>query len=645
MSAKRPTIEYAPGLDGVRGICLIGVLFFHAPFAWMSGGFLGVSTFFTLSGYLITTLLMAEVERSGRIDHAAFWERRLRRLGPPLWLGVAATVFTAPYWVAPAALERLGGDALSALLFYSNWRFMTPEYAYSRLFTDPSTMQHCWSLAIEAQYYLLFPPLIAPVLRRYGVGSLRAAILFLVVASVASGWLSDSAYRLYYGTDTRAVEILAGALMATLLPPRAAAAALSQRRWFAIAGAGALAAIIACWMLAAVDSPPLYAGGFAAYSALSVVLILAAVSASGPVGTLLSAAPLRWVGRISYGAYVFHWPIFLWLSPERTQLDAAPLFALRVALTLALADASYRLVETPVRQRRVAKSGRLLAAVSIATAVLVSGVAAVRHSEDWRLRIFGLVGGVNAIRNPSPQTLFRVSLFGDSTAFELSGMLKWTGVPFGLEFVGGKAQIGCSLIDRGTVLTWMGEHRLREECSGWLASWPDVVEEHRPDVAVVLVGPWEVRDRRLPGQSRIRAFGDQIFDAEFRIAVETAIRLLRRNGVKVVWLTFPRLQFAAVRNGVEHQSEIHASDPARIRRMNAIITEVAREHSDQVRIVDFAAFMEAWPGGPLAPGVRPDGVHFAAEVREPIARWIAEEVAGAARELYPDGVAPPAVEP
>lgn len=632
MSDKRPTIDYAPGLDGIRGFCLIGVLLFHAPFSWMSGGFLGVSTFFTLSGYLITTLLLAEVESSGRVDFAAFWERRMRRLGPPLWIGVAATVFTAAWWIPPAARERLGLDALSSLLFVSNWRFMTPEYAYSRLFTDPSSLQHCWSLAIEAQYYLLFPLLVVPVLRRYGLAGAAVAVVSLLALSVAAGLASVSTYRIYYGTHTRAAEILAGALMAVALRGGVLRAGGHGRMADAAAGV-ALVAIVATWAMTEVDSNWLYVGGLPAYAALSGVLIFCALSPGALINQFLCLEPLRWIGRISYGAYVYHWPIFLLLSSERTNLGPVPLFAVRVALTLALAEISYRWAEQPVRVRRFLVSRRSLAGLAMSSTLLVFGFAVALHWEEWRAWGVGITREIGTDHRAGEEHLRRVSLFGDSTAFELSGMLRFWGGAYGFTYVGGRPEIGCSLIDRGTVRTWMGEHNLREKCAGWVPSWEEDIAEHKPDLALVLVGPWEVRDRRLPGHSRFRAMGDPIFDAEFRIAVEQVLRLMRKHGVKVAWLTFPRLQFAAVRHGEEHQSEIDASNPARIRRMNEILAQVAAEHPDQMRIIDFAAHLEQRPESVLDPDLRPDGVHFGRGFRNPLAKWITEELDRVAREL------------
>jgi len=210
---------YLPALDGLRGACLLAVLLFHSGFAWMSGGFLGVSTFFTLSGYLITTLLLAERAAHGRISLRRFWERRLRRLLPAALLTIALLVASARFWLPPAQREHLAEDALATLFYVVNWRFMSPQYAYNLIFTDPSPFQHFWSLAIEGQFYLVFPLLVGLVVR-LGGGTRALALLctLLTLASMAVALarpsLADAQHRLYYGADARAGELLIGALLA-----------------------------------------------------------------------------------------------------------------------------------------------------------------------------------------------------------------------------------------------------------------------------------------------------------------------------------------------------------------------------------------------------------------------------------------------
>ena len=263
-TTRRSRLEHLPALDGLRGACLAAVLLFHSGFGWMSGGFLGVSTFFTLSGFLITTLLVAERSATGTVSLRRFWERRLRRLLPASLLTIAAIVATAPLWLAPSQREHLAEDALATLFYAVNWRFMSPEYAYNLIFTDPSPLQHFWSLAIEGQFYVVFPLIVALVLR--AGGGTRALGAFCIVATVASVGvalaspsLEAAQHRLYYGTDARAGELLIGALLALALRARGAAA------WSALRVAGPVAGllIVVAWIFATVGDAWLYRGGCA----------------------------------------------------------------------------------------------------------------------------------------------------------------------------------------------------------------------------------------------------------------------------------------------------------------------------------------------------------------------------------------------
>lgn len=647
MTATSAPIRYVPALDGIRGICLIGVLLFHAPFSWMSGGFLGVSTFFTLSGYLITTLLLAEIERSGHVGLAAFWDRRMRRLGPPLWLGVVVTVVTGPLWIAEASLERLLPDAVAALFFVSNWRYMSPEYAYTRLFSDPSALQHCWSLAIEAQYYLVFPLLLAPLARRgrrwpaFGVAALLIAS---VVLSLWFGAADGETYRVYYGTDTRAAEILTGAVLALALRKDSRGhlhAAAPAATWI---GSAALATMISCWVVTAVDSAWLYRGGFAAYAAVSAALIWAVSAGENSAARVLSQPLLRWVGKISYGAYVYHWPIFLWLDGERTGFSVAPLFVLRVTLTLTLAALSYRYVESPVRTRSLLERRSGLAVASLSSAVVVA-VAAVSFGTVDLDRYRSDLSGAHKAAGQHPHTPSpRISLYGDSTALDLSGRLEFQLIARGAQLSCGSCQMGCSVVSEARVQSWDGSWvGFPAYCNEWIDQWEKDAVENEPDLAVILVGPWEVRDRLLPHDPKPRALGDPVMDDTMRSAIRRAIEVFRRHGVGVVWITFPRLRFSPPGALADSPVAAAASRPARLDRFNELLGEVAAEYPDSVRLVDFAAYLETFEGGPLDPAIRPDGVHFTRAVRPTLARWLSGEILRVGRDLVAGGAHGPRI--
>ncbi|HEY8515514.1 MAG TPA: acyltransferase family protein [Candidatus Binatia bacterium] len=630
-------LAYEPALDGLRGACVLAVLLFHSGFTWASGGFLGVSTFFTLSGFLITTLLVAERDASGRLSLRRFWERRVRRLLPAALLTVAAVVVSAPLWLSPAQWVRLELDALATLLYVVNWRYVSAEYAYELIFTDPSPLQHFWSLAIEGQFYLVFP-LVAGLLLRRGVRALAVACVVLCVASIAVCFtvptIEEAQHRLYYGTDARAVELLVGALLALLRRSRGYAPWRAAGALPALGVAAALVILLA-WSRATVGDAWLYHGGFAGYAVLSALVIAAALQPQGAVRSALSARWLRWVGEVSYGAYLFHWPIFMLLSAERTGLPAPALFALRLAVTLALAGLSYRFLERPVRRASVLP-GRRLAWASVLALLLVAAAAVVTSPISIPVQAVIARNMARAALGlePANARLPRIAMFGDSTAFSLwNGLAAWLRDGEEARPAGGVTDLGCGLFVFGEMEKfgrWAPENK---KCHGALERWKAKVVEDRPDVAIVLVGPWEVRNRRRSPDDPPRALGDPVLDAATRDAIVAAVEALTESGASVVWLTSPHIR-ALGPTGKPTVSEIAASEPARIDRLNELIREVAREYPDRMRVVDLARHMQERPEGEFDVGLRHDFVHFSPEGALRVSQdWLGPEVLRAVREL------------
>jgi peptidoglycan/LPS O-acetylase OafA/YrhL len=375
----RAHIAYQPALDGIRGLAVLGVLLFHQGFSWMVGGYLGVSTFFTLSGFLITTLLLTERESTGTISLPAFWARRFRRLMPASLLCLAGIVLYGLLLADGDQLAELPGDVLAALAYVANWHFIFEDRSYVDLFAAPSPVQHFWSLAIEEQYYVLFPLLTAGLLA-FGRGSRRMLFVGLGALAMVSTLLMIGLYtpgedtaRVYYGTDTRAVELLAGALLAVVLAGRPELLARIPRRVVTLAGAAALGLTLIWWINVEQTSPWLFGGGLTVYALVTVVILVAALVV-GPVQRGLATEPLRQLGRISYGVYLYHWPVYLWLSPERAGVDGWPLFLLRLGVTLAISVLSFRFVEQPVRTRRKLIGDRRWLAAPVAVTGIAAGV-------------------------------------------------------------------------------------------------------------------------------------------------------------------------------------------------------------------------------------------------------------------------------
>ncbi len=366
-------MKYVAGLDGLRAVAVIAVLLFHAEFSFASGGFLGVSLFFTLSGFLITTLLIDEHESTGTLSLRRFYGRRVRRLLPAAYVALLLVVALSGWWAA-GQLRALPGDLLAAVANVANWRFAFSSSSYQDLFLgDPSPVAHFWSLAIEEQIYLVLPVVVVAALRR-GRRSLAVATAALLAASIAATLLTSNRDVVYNGTHTRAAELLVGVALAQLLRQRASSPSRSDRGP-AAPGAVALVGFVALVALAGLGQSWIYRGGLVGVALMSAVLIAAVVDGRFP-GRLLSVAPLVAIGKVSYGIYLFHWPVFLLVDEQRTGLDQVPLFVLRCLMTGILTVLSYELIEQPIRRGRVIGRDRVMVPAMLATAGVVA-VAAV----------------------------------------------------------------------------------------------------------------------------------------------------------------------------------------------------------------------------------------------------------------------------
>lgn len=352
------------------------MLAYHLEWSFVPGGVFSVSLFFTLSGYLITQLIVREHASTTKVDLGSFWSRRLRRLMPASLVTIAAVAIvsiTTPIFDGP----RLRGDLLAALGYGANWRFAVTGNSYEDSFTaTASPLQHFWSLAIEEQVYFVFPVVMMALLATRRRGSLVGGLVALAGASVIAGLLTDSRTYTYYGTHVRAVEVLAGAILALVFP---IGREIGQRLARSAAVLGSLGFIGFGLLVATVHTSDdfVYDGGLALFSVVSCVLIVGAL-VPGPVQAVFSSEPLVAVGRISYGAYVYHWPIFLALDPDRVGFDGWTLDVLRLAVTFAVTIVSYRWLEEPIRRRRVLVNARPAAvAVVIAVVAVVATIVVV----------------------------------------------------------------------------------------------------------------------------------------------------------------------------------------------------------------------------------------------------------------------------
>ena len=351
-------------------------MIYHLGAPWMRGGFLGVDVFFVLSGYLITTIVLDEVERTGAFSFRRFYARRARRLLPALGLLLVAMAGVAV--AMPSEAAELRGDIAAAATYVSNWWQIFADRSYFEMVSRPPLLQHLWSLAIEEQFYLVFPLVVVVALRAgrarvgqvAGVLALLSTVAMAVLAIRTSSPVPNDPSRVYFGTDTHSMGLLVGAAMAAAWTPwrtwdRAGSwfreRGRAVRRFEAgvtdVLGVLALLGVVAAFVWVDEFSDALYRGGFLAFSLLAAVLVGAVADPAGLLGRALGRQPWRWLGERSYGIYLWHWPVFM-LSRPGVDLDLSPWLAtiLRLAAVLGLAELSYRFVELPVRRGAVGRA-------------------------------------------------------------------------------------------------------------------------------------------------------------------------------------------------------------------------------------------------------------------------------------------------
>ena len=356
-------LPYIAGLDGLRAIAVMAVVFYHADFLWAEGGFLGVEVFFVISGYLITSLLLVEWLRTGRIDLKTFWVRRARRLLPAVFLLLGVVTLWSVFFLRDT-LYRLGGDIVAASTYVTNWFFIVRNDSYFEAFGRPPLLRHLWSLSVEEQFYVLWPLLFsigfAVVGGRTKHATIRRFRWLVIIGAIGSiAWMAylyvpfEDPSRVYYGTDTRAAGILIGIALATAWMPWRLPARVSPRSTLAlrVVGWGAMAGLIVILWRASEFSPWLYRGGIAVTSVLTAAVIAVIVHPAGGFGWVLSNPLMNWIGKRSYGIYLWHWPIFMITRPGFDVPWNAPVtFIIRLALTFGIAELSYRYVEMPIRK-------------------------------------------------------------------------------------------------------------------------------------------------------------------------------------------------------------------------------------------------------------------------------------------------------
>ncbi|MCU4991181.1 acetyltransferase [Bacillus cereus] len=349
--------RYMVGLDSLRGLAILGVILYHINFNWMPGGFLGVTVFFVLSGYLITDILAMEWKRNKRIDLKKFWLSRARRLLPGMLVMLVITLA----WITifhSSLLGKMRGDSLAALFYVSNWWYIYHNLSYFDNFNQLSPLNHFWSLAVEEQFYVVWPFIIS--LGLYYIKKQSRMILLICLGAFASALAMANLYepgvdpsRIYYGTDTRAFSLLIGAVLALVWPSNRLANKIIPKARFILDVVGGIALIIILVMFWKTNQydPFLYKGGMVLLSIATALLVANLAHPASRIAQFLRFRPLRWVGVRSYGIYLWHYPILTLTTPKVNAGDFSIIRAiLQFLLIILIAQISWKFIEKPIRQ-------------------------------------------------------------------------------------------------------------------------------------------------------------------------------------------------------------------------------------------------------------------------------------------------------
>jgi peptidoglycan/LPS O-acetylase OafA/YrhL len=655
--APHRRLAYLPALDGVRAFAVVAVMLFHGGISIGTGGFMGVDTFFVLSGFLITSLLVSEWRESMTIKLSAFWARRARRLLPALLLMlVLVAIFVAAMGQGSYPAVRL--DALSTLLYVSNWHFLL---VHSNYFNEVgrSPLLHTWSLAVEEQFYLIWPLVVLGLLKI--TKSLRTLFGLCVVAAAGSAIEMVLLYnpgdnsRVYYGTDTRSQCLFIGCALAVglvLLTQRShASGRLKAGELWAPASstgravcvvAGLIGAGVSLWLWdssSGLSSFP-FQGGILIIGLATAGVILAAVGApNSPIPRVLSLRPVRYVGKISYGLYLWHLPLFIWLDAGRVHIhNTWGLFALRAVVSVFVAVLSFHVIEQPIRRGTFLKQWQ--AYVAVPTAAVVVVVATVAATVGTTAAAAG--GGSGPIPAPigltttttappgvatttttlAPSSPVRVLLLGDSIALTLGFGMASSDLQSKYNYVlSDDGILGCGVV-MGPEVELMGVRaQTPSACNGssvtpgevlkdqpWPYQWLNAMAVTHPNVVVLLAGRWEVVNREYNGQwTNIL---NPTFAAYVKHQLELTSALVTASGANMVFLTAPCTDEGEAPDGAPWPED----DPARITEYNKLVRQVAQEHPSTDSVVDL--FAATCPGGKFSTDIdgkavrRSDGVHF-----------------------------------
>ena len=642
------TFRHRPSLDGLRGIAVAAVLGYHfAPDA-LPGGFVGVDVFFVLSGFLLSSLLVREARETGRVGLGRFFVRRVRRLLPATLMVLLAVAAYAAFWAPDAELDRIRRHSFGALSYTINWVFVADGTTYTDLVLGASPLRHMWSLAIEEQFYVVLALAVAALAwtmrssgellgRRLGSSALGLATLSAVwmVGLEVTG--ADRS-RLYFGSDTRLQAMLLGVALGSFWGD----SLLDERRprrigpAAAIAGVAGLVTLVGVALVASEESSAMYRGGFTVVAVAAALLVVGTL-ASPAAGTVMSFAPLVALGTVSYGVYLWHWPVLVVLDEDRLGLDGGALTAAQLAITFVVSIVSYALVEQPVRRgelgERFGRRALLLAplavvAVGLGTVVVTStSTPASGPADDAAGDVAGDVTFQDVVDPAlSDPSLFQIVVVGDSVMHTLIGGelgdglrgVPWTQDQTSFDpsqvAVTTVARPACSFVPARIAFEVQGAAYevadLSAPCGDWRADLERAVGRPVPATVTVVMPTNDLEDHSVDGE--IVAFGSPGWDALLLGWIDEVTSIATDGGSAVV-LVAPAPRIDPNWSTPQGEREAHVAE---------LFASYAAVRPD-VDSIDLGTFVGD------DPAVRDDGLHYTRDGARSVAAWLLPQLEAA----------------
>ncbi len=650
LTTERPRMGYQPSLDGVRAISVIAVILYHAGFPWMHGGFFGVEVFFVVSGFLITSLLIEERDRTRGTALKQFWRRRFRRLLPALVAVLFAVGAWAALWGTAEQHSQLRHDYPWGIFYVANWGQILSHTPYFG--PSPTLLRHLWSLAVEEQWYAIWPLVFIAITRRGGSDRRRGLALVgvsvsLMVATALfamNDWpvqaknLSFRVNFLYLSTITRSSGLLLGAAFAFLWKPWKVSGTPQGKASSVldITAFVAVAALVASFFAGHWDADATYFWMLPMVSIASAVLVAVVVHpwATGARAVLGSRALVE-VGKRSYGLYLWSWPI---MRVCDAYTGSWPKFAIATAITVPVNEACYRWLEGPIRSGAISRwwasreSRQWKGPTAIAAVSMLWLIGSMTYFFSSADPVFDLAKDTGAdlsfdtgaigsdsttptesttapdSTTPTPTTLAtlprKMVIVGDSTAHAL-----YINLPAGLEttfLVADGAISGCSVYSGGTALSSTGYKRSFGGCSDWVQKWVASAKAANAEVALVVIGAWDVFDVSLGGTTV--AFDSAQVDQRFLDGLQQGIDALSAGGVQVALLEVPCMRPQEVKGqGTPPLPE--RADDARVAHVNELLRQAAAANPDTTTFVVGPQQYCTDPTIASSLGYRWDGVH------------------------------------